>query len=62
LEWDRGDEFRAAGEHDWKGTGLAQSAKGLTFLQVYDAGHMVPADQPEVSLDMLKIFVSGGDF
>jgi carboxypeptidase C (cathepsin A) len=28
----------------------------------YDAGHMVPADKPEVSLDMLKNFLDGGAF
>jgi cathepsin A (carboxypeptidase C) len=62
LEWDGGDDFRAAEEHDWMGQGLARSAKGLTFLQVYDAGHMVPSDQPENALTMLKIFLSGGKF
>ena len=63
LEWSGGDDFRAATPHDWNnGKGLARTAKGLTFLQVYDAGHMVPSDQPEVSLDMLKLFLSGGEF
>ena len=62
LEWSGGDAFRAAEDHSWEEKGLARSANGLTFLQVYDAGHMVPADQPENSLDMLKNFLSGGDF
>eukprot|EP00542_Grammatophora_oceanica_P009745 CAMPEP_0194036104 /NCGR_PEP_ID=MMETSP0009_2-20130614/8485_1 /TAXON_ID=210454 /ORGANISM="Grammatophora oceanica, Strain CCMP 410" /LENGTH=537 /DNA_ID=CAMNT_0038677719 /DNA_START=49 /DNA_END=1662 /DNA_ORIENTATION=+ len=63
LKWSGGDEFRAAPEHDWKdGSGLARTANGLTFLQVYDAGHMVPSDKPEVALDMIRTFVSGGEF
>jgi len=26
-------------------------------LKVFDAGHMVPMDQPEVSLDLFKRFI-----
>ena len=62
LEWSHKTEFNADEPHDWKGAGLARSANGLTFLQVYDAGHMVPSDQPEISLDMLKNFLTGGEF
>lgn len=62
LEWKGGDDFRAATVHEWNGSGLARTANGFTFLQVYDAGHMVPTDQPKVSLDMLKVFLSGGEF
>lgn len=62
LDWEGKDEFNAAGEHDWKGNGLARSAKGLTFLQVYDAGHMVPADKPDVALDMITAFMKGESF
>ncbi|CAK7898063.1 carboxypeptidase Y [[Candida] anglica] len=31
----------------------------FTFLRVYDAGHMVPHDKPEVSLDFLNKWLSG---
>jgi cathepsin A (carboxypeptidase C) len=62
LEWNSGEDFRKAEEHDWKQQGLARSAGGLTFLQVYDAGHMVPSDQPEVALDMITNFLKGGTF
>eukprot|EP00934_Nitzschia_sp_Nitz4_P007750 Nitzschia sp. Nitz4//scaffold25_size161228//156007//157719//NITZ4_002458-RA/size161228-processed-gene-0.174-mRNA-1//1//CDS//3329544670//7740//frame0 len=63
LEWSHTAEFQAADEHDWNnGKGLARTSSGFTFLQVYDAGHMVPADQPEASLDMLKTFLAGGAF
>lgn len=62
LAWDGSDAFAAAGEHDWKGAGLARTARGLTYLQVYDAGHMVPSDQPDVALDMISNFLQGGAF
>jgi cathepsin A (carboxypeptidase C) len=63
LAWKHSDEFNAAEVHDWNGgTGLARSSNGFTFLQVKDGGHMVPSDQPEVSLTMLKTFLSGGEF
>jgi cathepsin A (carboxypeptidase C) len=62
LAWDGSTEFVAAKEHEWEGKGLARSANGLTFLQVYDAGHMVPSDKPEVALDMITNFLNGGSF
>jgi cathepsin A (carboxypeptidase C) len=63
LAWKYSDEFNAAEVHDWNGgTGLARSSNGFTFLQIKDGGHMVPTDQPEVSLTMLKTFLSGGEF
>eukprot|EP00566_Odontella_aurita_P005453 CAMPEP_0113551558 /NCGR_PEP_ID=MMETSP0015_2-20120614/14589_1 /TAXON_ID=2838 /ORGANISM="Odontella" /LENGTH=614 /DNA_ID=CAMNT_0000452459 /DNA_START=133 /DNA_END=1977 /DNA_ORIENTATION=+ /assembly_acc=CAM_ASM_000160 len=63
LEWDRKDDFGTADDHDWNGgKGLARTAGGFTFLQVYDAGHMVPSDQPEAALDMITEFINGGSF
>ena len=63
LEWAHKDEFNSAEPHDWNdGKGLARAASNFTFLQVYDAGHMVPSDQPEASLEMLKTFLSSGTF
>ncbi|OJI87446.1 hypothetical protein ASPTUDRAFT_62102 [Aspergillus tubingensis CBS 134.48] len=32
----------------------------LTFVEVHQAGHMVPADQPEVSLAMINRWIDGG--
>ena len=38
LDWSHKTEFNAAEEKDWNnGAGLARTANGLTFLQVYDA-------------------------
>jgi cathepsin A (carboxypeptidase C) len=63
LDWSHKSDFQAAGVHDWEGgAGLARTSSGLTFLQVVDGGHMVPADQPEVSLTMLKTFLDGSEF
>ena len=63
LDWDHKSEFNAAEEKDWNnGAGLARTANNLTFLQVYDAGHMVPSDQPEHSLTMITQFLNGQAF
>ncbi|OQR87199.1 serine carboxypeptidase-like 48-like [Achlya hypogyna] len=37
--------------------GEQRSFGGLTMLRVYDAGHMVPFDQPQVALAMFQAFV-----
>ncbi|KAJ1473941.1 hypothetical protein T484DRAFT_1834189 [Baffinella frigidus] len=49
--------------------GIVRGAKGLTFLQaanpghmVANAGHMVPLDQPEAALAMLNTFMSNAAF
>mmetsp|Transcript_21471 Transcript_21471/g.45888 ORF Transcript_21471/g.45888 Transcript_21471/m.45888 type:complete len:607 (-) Transcript_21471:76-1896(-) len=63
LNWDHNAEFKSAEEHDWNdGAGMARTSNGLTFLQVYDAGHMVPSDQPEHSLRMITQFLNGEAF
>jgi len=63
LDWEHKDDFNSADQHEWgDGAGLARTSNGLTFLQVYDAGHMVPSDQPEVALKMIQNFVGGGKF
>lgn len=48
LDWAGGDGFRAAPQNDWSpidgsAAGLSRSYGGLTFLRVYEAGHMVGA-------------------
>ena len=59
LDWDHNKEFNAAEEKDWNnGSGLSRTANGLTFLQVYDAGHMVPSSQPERALEMVRRFIT----
>ena len=69
LDWKGSEAFIAANEHEWRSkegeetvAGLARTAGGLTFLQVYEAGHMVPSDKPEIALDMIRNFVKNGTF
>lgn len=60
LEWDHKNDFNAAADHQWGNQfGLVRSSSGLTFLQVYDSGHMVPSDKPDVALAMITHFVNG---
>jgi carboxypeptidase C (cathepsin A) len=64
MKWAHRDEFRAAAVLPWhvkgKEAGSSQTAANFTFLRVYDAGHMVPRDQPENALAMVNSFLAGG--
>ena len=64
LDWPHAAEFRAANASEWKvggkAAGTLQSAANFSFLRVYDAGHMVPRDQPANALAMVNAFISGG--
>ncbi|KAI9849354.1 MAG: hypothetical protein M1838_000189 [Thelocarpon superellum] len=40
-------------------TGEYKSAANFTFVRIHAAGHMVPLDQPEASLDMLNRWLDG---
>jgi cathepsin A (carboxypeptidase C) len=66
LDWEGKTGFNDAEDHTWsvKGeeAGLARTFANFTFLQVYEAGHMVPLDQPERSLSMVETFVRGEAF
>lgn len=42
--------------------GYMKEYKNLQFLVVLNAGHMVPMDQPEVSLSMFNKFINGATF
>ena len=39
--------------------GKVKSSGGFTFMQIYEAGHMVPTDQPEASLDFFNRWIAG---
>lgn len=78
LPWSGAKDFNAEADNKWyytvstNGTvsdgGLARTAhakKGdgsLTFLQVYEAGHMVPMDQPPAALALFNSFVTNKPF
>merc|ERR1719399_2619783 len=63
MEWPHKADFNAAEDADYnvdgKKVGRIRSSNGFHFMQVYQAGHMVPMDQPEAALAMLNDFISG---
>lgn len=64
LDYHHHEKFEAQPLKPWytKSGILAGEVKNydkFTFARVYDAGHMVPHDQPETSLDLLNRWVSG---
>lgn len=70
LDWTGKEAFNAAADKDWtydkdgvptKG-GIVRGANGLTFLQVFEAGHMVPMDQPQAALALYETFIQGKSF
>lgn len=71
LDWAHKKEFNAAGTRPFVVSGKDVGAKdgqevgelrtygNFHFLRVYQAGHMVPLDQPEAALGMLNAFMDG---
>eukprot|EP00397_Hematodinium_sp_SG-2012_P029702 GEMP01031405.1.p1 GENE.GEMP01031405.1~~GEMP01031405.1.p1 ORF type:complete len:474 (-),score=126.58 GEMP01031405.1:694-2115(-) len=63
LGYNGHDEFVKAEDKPYevngKAAGRLRTAKGFSFLQVYQAGHMVPLDQPEAAVQMLNQFIAG---
>merc|ERR1712223_1053436 len=64
LEWDGKDEFNLAEDKPWylttgENMGRIRSHNNFKFLQVYDAGHMVPMDQPQAAVEMLNSWLDG---
>ncbi|GAB9477327.1 Serine protease family s10, partial [Globisporangium polare] len=63
LEWDGKADFNAVEEHAYitasgVDAGVVRSHDTrFTFLRLFNSGHMVPQDQPEVALDMLNKFL-----
>ncbi|KAK0129637.1 hypothetical protein ONS96_000201 [Cadophora gregata f. sp. sojae] len=64
LEWPGQKDFKKASIKDIKldngdKYGKIKNSGNFTFLQIFGAGHMVPMDQPEASLDFLNRWVGG---
>jgi len=71
LDWAHKPEFNQAstapfvvtgkelGDKDGKEVGELRSFANFHFLRVYQAGHMVPLDQPEAALGMLNALMDG---
>lgn len=64
LNWSGKSQFDEAisspqsWKHSNKQLGTAANYEKFTFLRVFDAGHMVPHDQPEAAYRMLESWVS----
>ena len=63
LDWSGKEKFNAEIDQLYKTAkgdeiGFIRNFGPLTFLQVFQAGHMVPMDQPEKSLFMFEDFVN----
>jgi len=62
LQWPHKEEWTTAEDKgflvDGQKRGVVRTAHGLTFLQIYNAGHLVPMDQPKVALAMVREFLS----
>jgi len=61
MDWSGKDAFNAATDDAFRNAdglevGKIRSSGGFSFLQIYQAGHMVPLDQPEVALHMVRTF------
>jgi cathepsin A (carboxypeptidase C) len=63
LEWSGRDEFLNAANRPWKvndiQAGTVRNAGPFTFLRIFDAGHMVPYNQPLNALGMLNEWLLG---
>jgi cathepsin A (carboxypeptidase C) len=62
TKWAHKEEFNAAEVQTWsvngEPAGEMRQYENFHFLRVYDAGHMVPMDQPVNALSMLQRFIS----
>ena len=62
TKWSGHDQFNANDYVEWnvegKSAGQLKKYKNLNFLRVYDAGHMVPMNQPKVAQIMLQTFLN----
>ena len=65
LPWPGKKSFNKAGLEDLKlggdgeKVGEVKSSGNLTFMRLHAAGHMVPLDQPEASLEFFNRWISG---
>ncbi|XP_064943918.1 serine carboxypeptidase-like [Musa acuminata AAA Group] len=63
MEWSGSQNFTKAPFRQFavhgKEAGILKTHGPLSFLKVHDAGHMVPMDQPETALEMLKRWMKG---
>ncbi|KAL6521318.1 hypothetical protein OROGR_017887 [Orobanche gracilis] len=63
MNWSGQQDFLSSRDVTFKvdhmNAGLVKSHGPLTFLKMYNAGHMVPMDQPKPALEMLRKWTQG---
>ena len=66
MAWEHQGSFNSTVAVPWKASphgdkpaGTVQASHNLTFLRVYEAGHMVPRDQPATAQAMVGAFLAG---
>ncbi|KAI8968842.1 Alpha/Beta hydrolase protein [Mycotypha africana] len=65
MEWSGKEEYNQAPFESWYSdftatqAGESKTANNLTFLKIFDAGHMVPFDQPKNALDFVNKWLNG---
>jgi cathepsin A (carboxypeptidase C) len=68
MDWKGKDKFNNVEDlplkvlSNGKEYGQYRTYENLTFIRVYEAGHMVPYYQPEGSLDMINRWISQNSF
>eukprot|EP01116_Phalansterium_solitarium_P000712 TRINITY_DN1055_c0_g1_i2.p1 TRINITY_DN1055_c0_g1~~TRINITY_DN1055_c0_g1_i2.p1 ORF type:complete len:416 (-),score=177.20 TRINITY_DN1055_c0_g1_i2:171-1418(-) len=66
MQWSGQQAFNTASNRTWaingKTVGSVRSASGLTYINVLDAGHMVPHDQPIVALNIFNNLIFNKPF
>merc|ERR1712070_456126 len=59
LEWTGQKDFIKATNVTISNFGQYKTSDNFTFLKVFNAGHLVPMDQPKNSMDMVNQFMQG---
>ena len=68
IEWEYQTSYQKSERYGWKSIstgeigGYMKEFNNLMYLKVLNAGHMVPMDVPDVSLDMLRTFIFNKSF
>jgi len=66
MDWPGKSDFLSAKNTTWfvngNLAGTTRSARGLTFIEVMNAGHMFPHDQPQAALDILTHLLTNSSF
>eukprot|EP00563_Minutocellus_polymorphus_P005361 CAMPEP_0181044702 /NCGR_PEP_ID=MMETSP1070-20121207/13407_1 /TAXON_ID=265543 /ORGANISM="Minutocellus polymorphus, Strain NH13" /LENGTH=779 /DNA_ID=CAMNT_0023123165 /DNA_START=52 /DNA_END=2391 /DNA_ORIENTATION=- len=72
MPWRHAQDWTLAERFVWNGPkrhgktsppgGYVKQYENLIFMKIPDSGHMVPMDQPEISLEMMRVLALGGSF